>query len=134
MARNRVIKQPSGKWLQLRSGAVYHWSESLAKAAGSFVVSPQVAADWFRSIGADNELMKEYPPEKEVLAVADVDVKEDESARPLMPAAQRRQKRQKKAPAGKLRSAAGREPTISVSDKAPTRKELQEMIDGSDSR
>ena len=132
MARNRVTKQPSGQWLQLRSGAVYHWSESLAKAAGSFIVGPQVAADWFRSIGGDNELTKAYPPEKEVLAVADEDIEEDELA--SVPKARARARpRPKKAPAGKLRSAAGREPTISVSDKAPTKREIQEMIDGSDS-
>ena len=131
MAREK--KQPIGKWLQLRSGAVYNWSEALAKASGSFIVSPQIAANWFRSIGGDNEVTRAYPPEEEVLAVADVDAKEDEFERPLMPAAQRRQKRQKKAPGGKLKSAVGREPTISVSDKAPTKKELQEMIDGSDS-
>ncbi len=128
----RAKTQPRGQWLQLRSGAVYHWSESLAKAAGSFVVSPQVAADWFRSIGADNETTKAYPPEKEVLAVADEDIGEEDPA--SVPKARARPRPQpKKAPAGKLRSAAGREPTISVSDKAPTKKEIQEMIDGSDS-
>ena len=131
MARART--QPIGKWLQLRSGAVYNWSEALAKASGSFIVSPQIAADWFRSIGADNDVTKAYPPEEEVLAVADDNAEKDEPAPPLMPAAQRRQKRQKKAPGGKLKSAVGREPTISVSDKAPTKREIQEMIDGSDS-
>ncbi len=125
----RAMKQPSGQWLQLRSGAVYHWSESLAKASGAFKVSPQVAADWFRSIGAVNETTKAYPPEEEVLAVADIDVEEDGPA----PAPRKTNRRPKKAPAGKLRSAAGREPTISVSDKAPTKAEIQDMIDGSDS-
>ena len=128
----RAKTQPSGQWLQLRSGAVYHWSKALAKASGSFVVSPQVAADWFRSIGANNETTRAYPPEKEVLAVADEDVEEDALA--SVPKARARPRQQpKKAPAGKLRSAAGREPTISVSDKAPTKRELQDMIDGSDS-
>ncbi len=128
----RVKKQSSGKWLQLRSGAVYHWSKSLAKASGAFVVGPQVAADWFRSIGAENEITKAYPPEEEVLAVADDDTAEGEPGPPLMPAARRRQKRQKKAPGGKLRSAAGREPTVAVSNQPATPKEIQDMIDGSD--
>jgi len=50
------------RFIKTRSGAVYHWSERLAKASGSFPVSDQVAADYFRSIGADNAVTKANPP------------------------------------------------------------------------
>ncbi len=126
----RATKQNRGQWLQLRSGAVYHWSETLARASGAFIVGPQVAADWFRSIGAENKITKAYPPEAEVLAVADVDTDEDDAPAPKL---RQPQGRPKKAPAGKLRSAPGREPTIAVSNRPATPAEIQGMIDGSDS-
>jgi hypothetical protein len=50
------------KWLQLKSGSVYGWSSSLAKARGAFPVSDQVAADYFRSKGADSEFTRAHPP------------------------------------------------------------------------
>ena len=130
----RKMKQPRGRWLKLRSGAVYAWSESLAKASGAYLCSPQEAADWFRSIGGDNYLTKEYPPSKEALEATAAEDEDEGDEEESAPAPKRRAKkaklRPKKAPAGKLKSAAGREPTIAVSDKPATPREIQDMIDG----
>jgi len=128
----RKIKQPRGRWLKLRSGAVYAWSESLAKASGAYLVSAQEAADWFRSIGGDNEITRKYPPLRETLGTSAEDEEgppEDEAPAPK-PRVKKVKPRPRKAPAGKLKSAAGKEPTIAVSDKPATPKEIQDMIDG----
>ena len=105
------------RYLQLRTGVIFHYSESLAKGKGTFEVSAQVAADWFRGEGVENDLTRAYPPIAEILATASEETDEPKP-KPV---------RRKKAPAGKLGSAS---PDLQVSSKAPTPKELQDMIDG----
>jgi hypothetical protein len=118
-----VSRKPKfGKYLQLRTGVIFHYSESLAKGKGVFEVSRQVAADWFREQGVTNDLTNAYPLLAEMLSTASEETDEPEPAA-LKPKPIRR----KKSPAGKLVSAA---PELRVSDKPATPQELQDMIDG----
>jgi hypothetical protein len=110
----RTTKQKIGKFLQVRSGAVYAWSPALAKAPGSFVVNAQVAADWFRTLGSTNHITDAYPPLDEQVEVA-----EDEDETPAVEAT--------KGPIKKGRSPKAK---MVMSADPATPAELQDMIDG----
>lgn len=75
------------KWIKTRNGAVYAWNERLAEARGAYVVSAQEAADYFRSVGAENELTKKYPPLEEIIEEA----AEEAEVAPVRPQPQSRQ-------------------------------------------
>lgn len=127
----RTITQPKGRWLQVRSGAVYHWSEALAKAPGAFIVGPQVAADYFRKLGVDNALTQEYPPEDEQLEFEDAPDEAPPAAvinpvKSARKAAAKRASKKPPAPAADNPPAGG----MVMSDKPATPDQIQAMIDG----
>lgn len=55
------------RFVRLASGAVYAWTEMLAKMRNATEVTAQVAADYYRTLGADNELTQKYPPLEQIL-------------------------------------------------------------------
>tara|TARA_R110000772_G_scaffold235182_3_gene346791 strand:- start:7910 stop:8227 length:318 start_codon:yes stop_codon:yes gene_type:complete len=52
------------KFLRVKSGAVYHYSDRLAKRSDAIVVDGHAAAAYFRSIGSVNKITKAYPERK----------------------------------------------------------------------
>lgn len=49
------------RFLRVKSGAVYRYSEQLAERKDAIVVDGHTAAEYFRSIGAENDITKKYP-------------------------------------------------------------------------
>jgi hypothetical protein len=111
----RKVKTPRKRFLQTRKGAVYHWGEALAKAPGAFEVDGYVAAAYFRSLGVENSVTKEFPPREDLLK--EHDDPESDAADEI-----------DSTPAQGLRRPVA--PPMKVSDAPATAAELQEMIDG----
>ena len=49
------------KFIRVSNGVVYRYSEKLMKRRDALVVDGQAAADYFRSIGVENDITKKYP-------------------------------------------------------------------------
>jgi hypothetical protein len=130
----RKPQTSGGRFLQTKSGAVYHWSAALAKSRGSFEVDAQTAADYFRELGAENHITKAYPPRGELLAQARVVVPEveipvvetpPEPELPLVVAPPPKAVKSKKPPK-KSKEPAG----LVMSDKPMTPDEIQDLVNG----
>jgi hypothetical protein len=49
------------RFIKLKSGAVYHYCEALAKRKDALVVDGHVAAMYFRKLGIENAITRKYP-------------------------------------------------------------------------
>lgn len=57
------------RFLRVKSGAVYRYSEALAKRRDALLVDGHAAADYYRSIGVKNDITEKYPPREEAIPV-----------------------------------------------------------------
>lgn len=49
------------RFLRLKSGAVYHYTDTLAKRKDAIVIDGPAAAEYFRGINSENAITKKYP-------------------------------------------------------------------------
>ncbi len=49
------------RFLKMKTGAVYRYSAMLAKRRDAVIVDGYAAAEYFRSIGSENEITKKFP-------------------------------------------------------------------------
>lgn len=60
----RLEKPMDDRFIRVKSGAVYRFSERLLKRKDAVIVTGQEAADYYRSINSENEITAKWPAKK----------------------------------------------------------------------